>query len=190
VPCAEENKHFEAYYKAQKICPEAEWDDFMACLRTPLPTSFRINGRCVPMPSHVTKSRKQKLRSYLPTSHVRPRCRSRVVRSLVFFHACVIGPGITAPLRDADQSALRRCLHPSLPPYDSSLLLRLTLNWHSSSAVCVLPLHSDAAPLPTDCITAASSPWTSATTSKTSYSPPQFAATRQRWRRAAAARRR
>ena len=41
-----ENKNFEAYYKAQKICPEDEWDAFMACLRTTLPTSFRINGRC------------------------------------------------------------------------------------------------------------------------------------------------
>ena len=38
------NEKFEEYYKAQKIVPDGEWDDFMASLRTPLPTSFRING--------------------------------------------------------------------------------------------------------------------------------------------------
>ncbi len=28
----------------QKVVPEGEWDAFMACIRTPLPTTFRING--------------------------------------------------------------------------------------------------------------------------------------------------
>ena len=43
---SKENAKFEEYYKAQKIVPEDEWDAFMDSLRTPLPTSFRINGRC------------------------------------------------------------------------------------------------------------------------------------------------
>jgi 16S rRNA C967 or C1407 C5-methylase (RsmB/RsmF family) len=42
-----ENANFEEYYKAQKIVPEEEWDAFIECLKTPLPTSFRINGRYV-----------------------------------------------------------------------------------------------------------------------------------------------
>ena len=29
----------------QKIVPEGEWDAFMEKLRSPLPTTFRINGR-------------------------------------------------------------------------------------------------------------------------------------------------
>ena len=40
----QENAAFEEYYKYQKIVPEGEWDAFMAALRTPLPTTFRING--------------------------------------------------------------------------------------------------------------------------------------------------
>lgn len=36
------NEKFEAYYKAQGIVPEEEWDAFMASLRAPLPSSFRI----------------------------------------------------------------------------------------------------------------------------------------------------
>lgn len=39
-----ENEKFEEYYKAQKIVREEDWDAFMESLRTPLPTSFRING--------------------------------------------------------------------------------------------------------------------------------------------------
>lgn len=35
---------FEEYYKQQGIVPEGEWDAFMESLRTPLPTTFRING--------------------------------------------------------------------------------------------------------------------------------------------------
>ena len=31
------------YYKAQSILPEGEWERFIACLKTPLPASFRIN---------------------------------------------------------------------------------------------------------------------------------------------------
>ena len=46
APYEKENKNFEDYYKAQKIVPEGEWDAFIASLKTPLPTSFRINGRC------------------------------------------------------------------------------------------------------------------------------------------------
>ena len=38
------NAMFEEYYKRQQIVPEGEWDAFMACLRRPLPTTFRING--------------------------------------------------------------------------------------------------------------------------------------------------
>jgi len=29
----------------QKLVPEEEWDSFIAALRKPLPTTFRINGR-------------------------------------------------------------------------------------------------------------------------------------------------
>lgn len=39
-----ENLDFEKYYKEQKICPEEEWDDFMASLKRQLPLTFRING--------------------------------------------------------------------------------------------------------------------------------------------------
>ena len=39
-----ENAQFEAYYKAQKIVPEQEWEEFLTSLRTPLPMTFRING--------------------------------------------------------------------------------------------------------------------------------------------------
>ena len=35
---------FEEYYQRQGIVPEGEWDAFMESLRTPLPTTFRING--------------------------------------------------------------------------------------------------------------------------------------------------
>lgn len=41
-----ENATFEAYYKAQKIVPDDEWDDFMRATRDELPSSFRIN-RCL-----------------------------------------------------------------------------------------------------------------------------------------------
>ena len=40
----QENEAFEEYYKHQKIVPEGHWEDFMGALRTPLPTTFRING--------------------------------------------------------------------------------------------------------------------------------------------------
>lgn len=30
--------------QAQKICPEGEWETMMESFRTPLPTTFRING--------------------------------------------------------------------------------------------------------------------------------------------------
>ena len=38
------NAAFEEYYKTQHIVPDGEWDAFMTALRTPLPTTFRING--------------------------------------------------------------------------------------------------------------------------------------------------
>jgi multisite-specific tRNA:(cytosine-C5)-methyltransferase len=39
-----ENKHFEKYYKESGIVPENEWDDFMECLKAPLPVTFRITS--------------------------------------------------------------------------------------------------------------------------------------------------
>lgn len=38
------NPAFEEYYRTQQIAPEGEWEAFMAALRSPLPTTFRING--------------------------------------------------------------------------------------------------------------------------------------------------
>lgn len=38
------NVDFEEYYTTQGIVPEGEWDQFMDCLRRPLPVTFRING--------------------------------------------------------------------------------------------------------------------------------------------------
>lgn len=39
-----ENEAFESYYRAQGLMPEAEWDAFMAALRRPLPTTWRVNA--------------------------------------------------------------------------------------------------------------------------------------------------
>ena len=39
-----ENDRFSAYYKAQKIVPEEEWDTFIDALRQHLPTTFRVAG--------------------------------------------------------------------------------------------------------------------------------------------------
>ncbi|GBG73037.1 hypothetical protein CBR_g12755 [Chara braunii] len=39
-----ENEQFENYYKAQKIVPAEEWDEFMSVFKRPLPATFRING--------------------------------------------------------------------------------------------------------------------------------------------------
>ncbi|GAA5843387.1 hypothetical protein JCM3766R1_002937 [Sporobolomyces carnicolor] len=36
------NAKFEAYYKAQNIVPESEWEDLLAAFRRPLPTTFRL----------------------------------------------------------------------------------------------------------------------------------------------------
>jgi multisite-specific tRNA:(cytosine-C5)-methyltransferase len=38
------NERFSAYYKAQKIVPDDEWDTFMDSLRRHLPTTFRVAG--------------------------------------------------------------------------------------------------------------------------------------------------
>ena len=35
---------FEAYYAAQGVVPAGEWEAFLACARTILPSTFRING--------------------------------------------------------------------------------------------------------------------------------------------------
>ncbi|KAF8804768.1 S-adenosyl-L-methionine-dependent methyltransferase [Phlegmacium glaucopus] len=39
-----ENSRFFAYYKAQKIVPDEEWDTFVDALRQHLPTTFRVAG--------------------------------------------------------------------------------------------------------------------------------------------------
>lgn len=39
-----ENATFEAYYKHMKVCPEAEWDDFLAAMRRDLPVCFRVTS--------------------------------------------------------------------------------------------------------------------------------------------------
>ena len=39
-----ENGRFFAYYKAQKIVPDEEWDLFVEALRQHLPTTFRVAG--------------------------------------------------------------------------------------------------------------------------------------------------
>jgi multisite-specific tRNA:(cytosine-C5)-methyltransferase len=39
-----DNDRFSAYYKAQKIVPEEEWDTFIDALRQHLPTTFRVAG--------------------------------------------------------------------------------------------------------------------------------------------------
>ena len=38
------NERFEKYYRAQKIIPDEEWEDFMSALRRPLPSTFRVAG--------------------------------------------------------------------------------------------------------------------------------------------------
>eukprot|EP00897_Mesotaenium_endlicherianum_P001484 jgi/Mesen1/1363/ME000013S00855 len=38
------NDMFESYYKKLKIMPESDWEEFLAAMRKPLPTTFRING--------------------------------------------------------------------------------------------------------------------------------------------------
>uniref|UniRef100_K3WGW8 SAM-dependent MTase RsmB/NOP-type domain-containing protein n=1 Tax=Globisporangium ultimum (strain ATCC 200006 / CBS 805.95 / DAOM BR144) TaxID=431595 RepID=K3WGW8_GLOUD len=40
------NDNFIKYYQAQGVVPEAEWEQFMKFLATPLPTTFRINNSC------------------------------------------------------------------------------------------------------------------------------------------------
>ena len=35
---------FVEYYQKQKVVPDGQWEDFMSMLKTPLPTTFRING--------------------------------------------------------------------------------------------------------------------------------------------------
>ncbi|KAL3287618.1 hypothetical protein HHI36_002087 [Cryptolaemus montrouzieri] len=39
-----ENEKFIQYYKIQKVCPDEEFDEFITCLKTDLPATFRITG--------------------------------------------------------------------------------------------------------------------------------------------------
>lgn len=39
-----QNERFSAYYKAQNIVPEEEWETFLDALRQHLPTTFRVAG--------------------------------------------------------------------------------------------------------------------------------------------------
>jgi multisite-specific tRNA:(cytosine-C5)-methyltransferase len=43
------NDRFFAYYKAQNIVPEKEWEQFIQCMQHHLPTTFRLTGsrQCV-----------------------------------------------------------------------------------------------------------------------------------------------
>jgi hypothetical protein len=43
-PAELNNATFTAYYKAQNILPEDEWEDFMTSMRAFLPTTFRVAG--------------------------------------------------------------------------------------------------------------------------------------------------
>ena len=36
---------FVEYYQKQGVVPEGQWEAFMEVLKTPLPTTFRINGK-------------------------------------------------------------------------------------------------------------------------------------------------
>jgi len=49
------NDRFSAYYKAQKIVPEEEWDTFIDALRQHLPTTFRVAGSRQYV-SHISQS--------------------------------------------------------------------------------------------------------------------------------------
>lgn len=44
LPFELKNAKFEAYYRGQGIVPDDEWDAFMASMRSPLPTTFRITS--------------------------------------------------------------------------------------------------------------------------------------------------
>lgn len=39
-----ENAVMEAFYRAQGLVEEKDFDEFMACLKAPLPSTFRITG--------------------------------------------------------------------------------------------------------------------------------------------------
>ncbi|KAJ7749258.1 cytosine-5--methyltransferase [Mycena maculata] len=55
------NDRLFAYYQAQKIVPSEEWESFLAALRTPLPTTFRVAG---------TRQTAHSLNETLRTTHV------------------------------------------------------------------------------------------------------------------------
>lgn len=39
-----DNPLYTEYYQGQGVIPPEEWDTFIACMRQPLPITFRING--------------------------------------------------------------------------------------------------------------------------------------------------
>ncbi|KAL6760331.1 tRNA-methyltransferase, partial [Haematococcus lacustris] len=63
------NADFEEYYKAQGIVPEEEWDAFLACLRSPLPVTFRINGSG-PFADHLREKFEKDFLSYFSSDVV------------------------------------------------------------------------------------------------------------------------
>ncbi|XP_054158247.1 RNA cytosine-C(5)-methyltransferase NSUN2-like [Oppia nitens] len=46
VDIVKDNKDYEKYYKMQNIVADEEWEAFMACLREPLPSAFRLTSYC------------------------------------------------------------------------------------------------------------------------------------------------
>ncbi|CAO3595496.1 unnamed protein product [Absidia cylindrospora] len=52
---------FKKYYKAQNLVPEEEFEEFYACLKTPLPSTFRITG---------TKNNALQIRKFIEDHHV------------------------------------------------------------------------------------------------------------------------
>ncbi|KYF45867.1 putative tRNA (cytosine(34)-C(5))-methyltransferase, partial [Toxoplasma gondii ARI] len=51
-PDVRENAEWEAYYLQQKIVPDEEWPMFLECLRTDLPTAFRV-VTCTPHQHYI-----------------------------------------------------------------------------------------------------------------------------------------
>ncbi|PFH33172.1 putative tRNA (cytosine(34)-C(5))-methyltransferase [Besnoitia besnoiti] len=51
-PDVRENAEWEAYYQQQKVVPEDEWATFLECLKTDLPTAFRV-VTCTPHQHYI-----------------------------------------------------------------------------------------------------------------------------------------
>ncbi|KAL7418626.1 tRNA (cytosine-5-)-methyltransferase ncl1 [Cryptotrichosporon argae] len=62
-PADMRNAAFETYYKAQGVVSEAEWDSFLAILKTELPTTFRVTGSR----AHAEVINEQIRDNYVPT---------------------------------------------------------------------------------------------------------------------------